>query len=295
MKKLIIVSLFFFIATPGFCEYRYVSEYNGMDWNQWGGLKKAYIIQGIWIGQKACLLDNYSCYKYRQAQNVIIGDYTKELDQFYSTPKHRKVRILEAYVLATIKFKDDDSNDYKYALELFLENKRLPCGGMVSRVFDGDTIEVREGIFEGFEKWQVRLIGIDAPEINHYKQTDKEKYGMKAKRFLAGESLEKVVTLTYYEDLFDKHGHLSATVNLRETSLSRVMLHCGLAKPYPYHDPKRNYKSTGIEDQYELCEQAAAQARKEKLYIWGGKTAPYVEDMIKKGGQLLMKKPTWPD
>jgi hypothetical protein len=61
LKKLIIVSLFFFIATPGFCEDRYVSEYNGMDWNQWGGgLKKAYIIQGIWIGQKASLVDNYS-------------------------------------------------------------------------------------------------------------------------------------------------------------------------------------------------------------------------------------------
>ena len=204
---------------------------------------------------------------YSQAQNVTSGDYTKELDQFYSTPKHRKVRILEAYVLATIKFRDADSNDYNYALELFLENKRVPCGGMVTRVLDGDTIEVREGIFEGLEKWKVRLIGIDAPEINHYKQTDKEKYGMKAKQFLAGESLEKVVTLTYYEDLFDKDGHLLATVNLRETSLSRVMLHCGLAKPYPYHDPKRNYKGTGIEHQYELCEQAAAQARKEKLYI----------------------------
>jgi hypothetical protein len=168
-----------------------------------GGLKKAYIIQGIWIGQKASLVDNYSCYnlftgqfapifddyscyKYRQAQNVTSGDYTKELDQFYSTPKHRKVRILEAYVLANIKFKDDDSNDYKYALELFLENKRVPCGGMVTRVLDGDTIEVREGIFEGLEKWGSLSPYVVFQSIRHTKCCQELSVWQQKKKYMSG-------------------------------------------------------------------------------------------------------------
>ena len=280
MKEFVICMFMFLVASPLLGQENYVNEYTGLEWNGMKIGQKTCIIAGIWMGQTPSSLDTSQPYEYRYAENMTVGDYITELDTFYSKPKHGKIKILDAYVLATIKLRDDDSDDYEYVLKLILlDNKRLPNHGKVVRVIDGDSIEIEENN----TKWEIRLFGIDAPEINHDTQTDKEKYGMKAKQFVSALCLGKSVKLTYWGDYFDKYGKLYANIKLNsdDNYLSQYLLKYGLAKPYPYHDPKKRYENTKIEKIYELWQANFKQAQGNKSYICGDRTYPYVEKMIR--------------
>ncbi|MFH1672359.1 MAG: thermonuclease family protein [Pseudomonadota bacterium] len=211
MKKCIVCWLVFLVAVPVLGQQNYINEYTGLEWNTMNTGEKKCLIAGIWMGQTPSSLDTpQQPYTYRYAESTTVEDYIKECNVFYSNPEHRKITIIDAYVLATIKLRDDDSDDYGYVLKMLLDNKRLPNRGKVVGVIDGDTIEIEEN----GTKWEIRLFGIDAPEIDITTQTDKEKYGMKAKQFLSALCLGKRVKLIYRGDYFDKYGRLLANSKL---------------------------------------------------------------------------------
>ncbi len=293
MKRIIMTSclktitisflLILFSATLGLCK-EYVVDWDGMDWNKSSKIGKINIIAGIFIGQSCSSLDDvdYSSYKFRAAENTIVRDYVQELDLFYEKPAYRKIKIIDAYVLAVIKFQDNDSNDYKYILKMMLEEKRLPYYGYIKRIIDGNSIVIEDSDPEVNTLWTVRLIGIDAPEIDFQSQTDKEKYGMKAKKFLMAKCLNLTLPckLKFTEDIFDKHGRLLATCTA-DYDLSQLLLIHGLAKPYFYKDPKRNYENADTIDRMGLSYYFISEIAKEKkLYIWGGNTDPEVEKLV---------------
>jgi len=94
----------------------------------------------------------------------------------------------------------------------------------VSRVIDGDTIELSTG--EG-----VRLIGIDTPELN-------EPYYSEAKNRLQELIEDKLVVLeSDFEDT-DKYGRLLRYVFLDEENINIEMVEEGYAYAYVFSDIK---------------------------------------------------------
>lgn len=92
-----------------------------------------------------------------------------------------------------------------------LPDKRLLSG--YARIVDGDTIVIK--------KTQIRLFGVDAPEINH-------PYGQKAKWALVSLCKKNTVTAEILET--DSHGRTVARCTLRDgRDLSAEMVKLGLA------------------------------------------------------------------
>jgi micrococcal nuclease len=127
----------------------------------------------------------------------------------------------------------------------------FPETGLVTAVYDGDTIKVR---FEsGLEKI-VRLIGIDSPEINDLREEERF-YAFMAKRFAFYYLYGKTIKLSYEEgELEDKYGRLLAYVwTERQGFFNRFILEEGFASSYLYF-PFR-YRKEFIKAEEEAREQ----------------------------------------
>ncbi|MFH0959245.1 MAG: thermonuclease family protein [Pseudomonadota bacterium] len=79
-------------------------------------------------------------------------------------------------------------------LSFILPSLALAGNFKVTRVYDGDTVRA---VGHGVEI-QVRLVGIDAPEISHKKRDPGQPYGQQATKHLAGLVLNKVVDIRGY-------------------------------------------------------------------------------------------------
>jgi len=84
----------------------------------------------------------------------------------------------------------------------------FPESGLVTAVYDGDTIKVR---FKNEKERKVRLIGIDAPEIGDSKEEAKFRAQM-ARRFAFFYLYRKTVKLSYDWEIEDKYDRLLAYV-----------------------------------------------------------------------------------
>lgn len=111
--------------------------------------------------------------------------------------------------------------------------------GTVVSVADGDTITVKlNGV-----KQRVRLIGIDAPELAHEKQSE-ECYALESTAELKELVLEKEVLLEAdsTQDNADQYGRLLRYVFLADeatVSVNQKLVADGFAFEYTYDDPYR--------------------------------------------------------
>ena len=96
----------------------------------------------------------------------------------------------------------------------------------VSRVTDGDTIQVRDGRVEK----TIRLVGIDAPEISHKKREPSQAYGQTATKYLAGMVLNKIVEIKQYGQ--DRYGRTLGVVFLDGKNVNLEMIKAGYAEVY---------------------------------------------------------------
>ena len=133
-----------------------------------------------------------------------------------------------------------------------LSQTEQPATQTVTRVIDGDTVELSSG-------QSVRLTGVSAPEI-------KEKFSQEAKTFLEEKLLNREVRLEYergYEK--DRFNRLNAYVFVGEESMeenvNESIIREGLAKVVIYKKRRK------LMYQDELLE-AESQAKKAKLNIW---------------------------
>jgi len=97
--------------------------------------------------------------------------------------------------------------------EGLIQNERgkdssFPESGLVTAVYDGDTIKVR---FKNEQERKVRLIGIDAPEIEDSREEAKFRAQM-AKRFAFFYLYRKRIGLSYDWEIEDKYDRLLAYV-----------------------------------------------------------------------------------
>lgn len=128
-----------------------------------------------------------------------------------------------------------DANGHKHYSDQATPNAKtlnLPAPGYqystVSRVFDGDTIELADGT-------KVRLLGINTPEVQHFdKQADAG--GDEAKRWLTEKLKDRRVHLLQDVEKTDKYGRTLAHVftdNQEHINLQLVALGLAEASIYP--------------------------------------------------------------
>ncbi|MCG8431947.1 MAG: thermonuclease family protein [Candidatus Omnitrophica bacterium] len=138
---------------------------------------------------------------------------------------------------------------------------------LVTRVFDGDTIEVQTG-----EK--VRLIGIDCPEAHEsdklFRQAERRHkdirvilaMGRRAREFTSGLVYYKHVRLVFDEEHYDKYGRLLAYVYLEDgTFVNAEIIKSGYA--YLLSIPPNDRFADTFRDLYR-------QARREQRGLWKG-------------------------
>ncbi len=138
----------------------------------------------------------------------------------------------------------------------------LTLHGTVSRVIDGDTLEVvfdQESTPDGRSVATVRLIGIDAPESVHPTKKP-EPYGVEASNMLRGLLEKKKVELQFDTNNWDVYDRMLAYVTVDEQVLAQErLLSTGLAKVYPDYAFTRR----SLFDAYEL------QAKVLHVGMWG--------------------------
>lgn len=94
----------------------------------------------------------------------------------------------------------------------------------VIHVYDGDTLKVSGHDIEV----KIRLVGIDAPEVNRGKRKPGQPYSQQAKKYLAGMVLNKTVDLRGYGT--DKYNRLLFEVFFDGKNVNLEMVKAGLAE-----------------------------------------------------------------
>ena len=125
--------------------------------------------------------------------------------------------------------------------------------GIVERVIDGDTIEVRTG--SGTQK--VRLIGVDTPEI-HDENPKLAELAKLAANYTRGRLQSATVSLEFDIDQQDIYGRTLAYVWLQDENFNETIIKNGYGRvylPFSFRYSK-------------LFEKANSQAKKQKLGIW---------------------------
>lgn len=125
----------------------------------------------------------------------------------------------------------------------------------VSRVIDGDTIEVR---LDG-KSYKVRLIGVDTPETVAPGRAV-ERFGKEASQFTRSKLEKKTVYLAFDWDLYDRYGRLLAYVYFPDrTCFNAELIRLGYGHAYT------KYPFQFLEEFREL----ELEARKAKRGLWG--------------------------
>jgi endonuclease YncB( thermonuclease family) len=115
--------------------------------------------------------------------------------------------------------------------------------GYVYKVVDGDTVWIKsfdQNNKNLYTKFKVRLVGIDAPEINQY-------YGLVAKNFLKTRIFNKKVAIQDYG--IDRYDRMLAKILLNDVDINALMIETGHAWFY-----KKYKRSLSLEDQQKYLE-----------------------------------------
>jgi len=157
----------------------------------------------------------------------------------------------------------------------------FPESGLVTAVYDGDTIKIR---FKNKQERKVRLIGIDAPEMEDSREEAKFRAQM-AKRFTFFYLYRETIKLSYDWEIEDKYDRLLAYIWTEKQGLfNKFILSEGFASVFLKFPFK--YREEFIE--------AETEARKLEKGLW--KKGPYpsisVQDTRAYVGKLLSVKYT---
>ena len=122
--------------------------------------------------------------------------------------------------------------------------------GIVLKVVDGDTVHVMD---EGNKRYKVRLLGIDAPELD-------QSYGIESKDMLADLIMDKRVSIIYTKK--DKYKRVLGQIFLDEMDVNLAMIRSGLAWHFKRYSRDQAKKDVPI---YSRAEQLA---RENAIGLW---------------------------
>lgn len=150
---------------------------------------------------------------------------------------------------------------------LRLDDRQLssfPEKGLVTAVYDGDTIKVR---FDNGNQRRIRLIGISAPEIEDSR--DKVKFAAyMSKRFTFFHLYNKKIGLSYDWQLEDKYGRLLAYIWTERTGLfNKFILKEGFASVFVRFPFRNDYREEFIEAERKARNLGKGMWRKEPYFL----------------------------
>lgn len=125
----------------------------------------------------------------------------------------------------------------------------------VTKVGDGDTITVQD--IQTYEKFKVRLYGIDAPESD-------QSFGTQSKQFLSDQILNREVILDIKNT--DRYKRKVAVIYLNDVNVNELMVKEGWAWWYQAY-AKKDLVYKELQDQ--------AQAKKRGMWSKKGNTPPW--------------------
>jgi micrococcal nuclease len=129
--------------------------------------------------------------------------------------------------------------------------------GIVRAVYDGDTILVE---FSPGEERRVRLIGVDAPEVDDARE-EVAFWAQMARRFAFFHLYRKRITLTYDAERLDRHGRVLAYVHAEGNSLfNEFIIRQGFAFAFLKYPFRSDYQ--------ELFKEAQDDARSKQRALW---------------------------
>ena len=123
--------------------------------------------------------------------------------------------------------------NYKNAKKFSFDGQVLPA--YIMKVYDGDTITASIHVLSSYYLFQVRIDGIDTPELKTGTEASKEK-GKEAGEFVRDLVLNKFVTLRCKD--FDKYGRLLADVETSAGNVADLLLQ--KHKAIEYHGGKKS-------------------------------------------------------
>lgn len=118
---------------------------------------------------------------------------------------------------------------YKFAPPKTIISNALPASAVVTKVFDGDTIEINTP-----QKISIRYLGIDAPDKGKPNYKESKEYNEKL-------VLGKKITLEYDENQNDKYGRILAWVWINGKLINQEMITSGYAIPLIMENQKLKY------------------------------------------------------
>ncbi|MCR2108595.1 thermonuclease family protein [Campylobacter upsaliensis] len=171
--------------------------------------------------------------------------------------------VIIIIVLAISSFNQVSSFNQSFITFLPQQNIEKELTGKVSRVIDGDTIELlaKENPYNHIAKLKIRLYGIDAPEL-------KQAYGKEAKEYLSALVLKQEVSLIIENK--DKYDRFVGTIFLKGQDINKEMVKNGYAHAYESFSKKY------------LAEQA--DAKKFKLGLWQDERVMSPSEFRRKNG-----------
>lgn len=141
-------------------------------------------------------------------------------------------------------------------LDQLTESEAAPAKGVrIVKVTDGDTLKVR---FRSGKEADVRLIGIDTPEVYYGEECGGRAASDNMKRLAEGKAAKLIADRT--QDQVDGYGRLLRYVEVGGRDLGRAQILAGRAAPYVFDQP------TLRTDRYRA---AAAKAEAAGTGVWG--------------------------
>ena len=135
-------------------------------------------------------------------------------------------------------------------------NTPSPCGpaeGTVTRVLDGDTVDLASGV-------RLRYLLVDTPEISHNASEDACCFSDEARLLNESLVLNQDVTLEYDQECQDMYGRTLAYVSADGRMVNRLMVERGFAR-VEIIPPNGKYA-----DEFKALEQSAKDA---DAGLWG--------------------------
>ena len=148
--------------------------------------------------------------------------------------KKLSLSLLIAIIVFVFSFNQVSSFNQSFTTFLAQKNLEKELTGKVSRVIDGDTIELlaktsKENPYNHITKLKIRLYGIDAPEL-------KQAYGKEAKEYLSALVLKQEVGLIIENK--DKYDRFVGTIFLKGQDINKEMVKNGYAHAYESYSTK---------------------------------------------------------
>ena len=182
--------------------------------------------------------------------------------------KAKKLSLSLVIAIIVFVFSFNQSFSFNAFLPQSLKEQNLEkeLTGKVSKVIDGDTIELlaktsKENPYNHIAKLKIRLYGIDAPEL-------KQAYGKEVKEYLSALVLKQEVSLIIENK--DKYERIVGTIFLKGQDINKEMVKNGYAHAYESFSKKY------------LAEQA--DAKMFKLGLWQDERVMSPSEFRRKNG-----------